>query len=49
MQKKKVNSGDLSKETQNTTLKEYVHAYVHCIVIYNSQEMKATGAHQVSG
>ena len=33
--------GNLSKETQNTNLKEYVHHYVHCNIIYNSQDMKA--------
>ena len=25
-------SGNVSKETQNTNLKEYVHPYVHCSV-----------------
>ena len=35
-------SGDLAKETQNTNSKEYMHPYVHCSIIYNSQDMEAT-------
>ena len=38
-------SGDLAKETQNINLKElkeFMHRYVHCTVIYNSQDMEAT-------
>ena len=30
-----------SKENENTTLKRYMHSYVHCSIIYNSQDMKA--------
>ena len=33
--------GNLSKETQNTNSKEYMNPYIHCIVIYNSQDMEA--------
>ena len=29
------------EETQNTNLKEYKHPYVHCSVIYNSQDLEA--------
>ena len=28
-------SGDISKGTQNSNLKEYKHSYVHCSVIYS--------------
>ena len=36
-------SGNLSKETWNTDLKEYIHPYVCCNVIYNnSQDLEAT-------
>ena len=34
-------SGNISKETQNTNSKEYVHPYVHCSVIYNCQDLEA--------
>ena len=34
-------SGHLSKETQNTNLKEYMHPCVHCSIIYNSQDLEA--------
>ena len=34
-------SGKLSKETQNTNLKEHKHPYVHCSVFYNSQDLEA--------
>ena len=34
-------SGNISKETQNTSLKEYKHAYVHCNIIYNHQDTEA--------
>ena len=34
-------SGDLSEETQNTNLKEYMHPCVHCSIIYNSHDLKA--------
>ena len=33
--------GYIFKETQNTNLKEYVHPYVHCSIIHNSQDMEA--------
>ena len=29
------------KKPQNTNLKEYMHPYVHCSVIYNSQDLEA--------
>ena len=32
--------GYISKETQNTNSKKYTHAYAHCSVIYNSQDME---------
>ena len=34
-------SGNISKETQNTDSKEYMNPYVHCSVIYNSQDLEA--------
>ena len=34
--------GNLSKETWNTNLKEYMHPYVHCSIIYNSQDLETT-------
>lgn len=34
-------SGYILKETQNINLKEYMHWYVYCSVIYNSQDMEA--------
>ena len=34
-------SGNLSKETRNTNLKEYKHSFVLCSVIYNCQDMEA--------
>ena len=34
-------SENISKETQNTNLKEYKHLYVHHSVIYNCQDMEA--------
>ena len=30
----------LLEETQNTNLKEYMHPYVYCSVIYNSQHLE---------
>ena len=33
-------SGNISKGTQNTNLKEHKHPYVHCSVIYNCQDME---------
>ena len=35
-------SGNIFEETQNTTSKRYMHPYVPCSVIYNSQAMEAT-------
>ena len=32
--------GIMSKETRNTNLKEYMHPYVHCNIIYNSQDLE---------
>ena len=34
-------SGNLSKETRNTNLKEHKHPYVHCSIIYNHQGIVA--------
>ena len=34
-------SGNISEETGNTDLKEYMHLYVYCSVIYNSQDLEA--------
>ena len=34
-------SGNMSKGTQNTNLKEYMHPYVQCSITYNSQDMEA--------
>ena len=31
----------LSRETENTDLKERMHPYSHCSVTYNSQDMEA--------
>ena len=33
--------GIYPKKPQNTTLKEYMHPYVHCCIIYNSQNLEA--------
>ena len=33
-------SGYILKETRNTNAKEYMHPYVHCSVIYNSQDLE---------
>ena len=35
-------SGYLSEEIQNTKSKRYMHPYVHCSIIYNSQDTVAT-------
>ena len=32
----------LPGETENINLKRYIHPYVHCGIIYNSQNMEAT-------
>ena len=34
-------SGNLSKEIWNTNSKEYMHLYIHCSIIYNSQDLEA--------
>ena len=34
-------SGNKYKETWNTNLKEYMHLYDHCSIIYNSQDLEA--------
>ena len=34
--------GILSEETWNTNLKEYKHPYVHCSIIFNSQDLEVT-------
>ena len=34
-------SSNISKEAPNTNLKEYVHPYVLCSIIYNNQDLKA--------
>ena len=35
-------SGNLFKETRNANLKEFVHPYVHCSIIYKSRDLEAT-------
>ena len=39
-------SGNTSKESQNTSLKEHQQPYVHCSIIYNHQEMETARIHQ---
>lgn len=34
--------GYLSKENENINLKMYMQAYIHCSIMYNSQDMEAT-------
>ena len=34
-------SGNLSKGTKNTNLKEHNNSYFHCSIIYNHQDMEA--------
>ena len=34
-------SGYLSKENENTDLERHMYPYVHCSIIYNSQDMEA--------
>ena len=34
--------GYLSKENKDPNSKIYIHPYVHCSIIYNSQDMEAT-------
>ena len=34
-------SESLSKEVQNINSKEYKHPYVHCSIVYNSQDLEA--------
>ena len=38
-------SSNISKEAPNTNLKEYVHPYVLCSIIYNNQDLKAAQVH----
>ena len=35
-------SGNISKETQNTDVKEYMHPSLHCSLIYNSQDLEGS-------
>ena len=35
-------TGYLFKENENTKLKRYMHPYISCSIIYNSQDMAAT-------
>ena len=35
-------AGNISKETWNINSKEYMHPYVHCSIISNSQDMEAS-------
>ena len=35
-------SENLPEENKITTLKRYMHSYVHCSIIYNSQDMEVT-------
>ena len=35
-------SGNLFKETEKANLITYIHPYVHCSIIYNSQDMEST-------
>ena len=39
-------AGNISEETWNTNSKEYMHPYVHCSIIYNSQDVEATCVRQ---
>ena len=41
MQSNNSKSVYLSRQNQNTNYKRYLHSYVHCSVIYNSQGMEA--------
>ena len=34
-------SGNIFKESHNTNLKEYMHPYVHCSILYNDQGLEA--------
>ena len=34
-------SGNISKGTQSTILKEHKHLYIHCSIFYNCQDMEA--------
>ena len=35
-------SGYISKETQDTNSREWMHPYVHCGIVYSSQDTEAT-------
>ena len=39
-------SENISREIRNTSSEEYMHPYVHCSVMYNSQAVEAPRAHQ---
>ena len=32
----------LSKENKNTDFKRYMHPYIHCSFVYNSQDIETT-------
>ena len=34
-------SGNIAEKTQNTNLKECTRCYIHCSIIYNSQDLEA--------
>ena len=35
-------SGTISEDHENNDLKRYMHPYVHCCILYNSQAMEIT-------
>ena len=35
-------SGYMPEKPQDTNLREYMHPYIHCSIILNSQDMEAT-------
>ena len=37
-------SGNIYEGTQKTNLEEYMHPYVHCNIIYNSQDLETAQA-----
>ena len=37
-----VTSGNISKGNKIAFLKKYLHGYVHCKIIHNSQDMETT-------
>ena len=42
-------SQNISKGTQNTNLKEHMHPYVHCSIIYNCQDMEVVQVSIIRG